>query len=55
VDEQQVKDWLGLPMATRPLLPAIIEGMRDVPVPQAGAEEVGAFSAFLRCAGRWEP
>jgi len=50
MDEQEIKDWLGVPEVRRPLLAGIVEGMRLVPVPHDDTGLMLAFAAFLRCA-----
>ena len=50
MDEQQIKDWLGLANEPRPLKPEIVEGMADAPWPETDAEHMEVFAAFLACA-----
>ena len=50
MDEQQIKDWLGLANEPRPLKPAIVEGMAEVPWPETDTEHMDVFAAFLMCA-----
>lgn len=51
MNEQQIKDWLGVGDIKTPLRTSIVEGMTDVPVPADNKSQVEAFTVFLRCSG----
>jgi hypothetical protein len=64
VNEQQIKDWLGVGDIHKRLRPEIVAGMADVPMPPPGPtnQHVPTMSAFLRAVGGppgavdlWEP
>ena len=51
MDEQQIKDWLGVGTVDRPLSPRLLETMSDIPWPEDDNGHIAAFEAFLDGAG----
>lgn len=48
MNEQQIKDWLGVGAVDRPLNPDLTEAMADVPWPEDDDGHMAAYMAFLR-------
>jgi hypothetical protein len=46
--EPELRRWFGLPDDDeRQIFPAIIDGMKDVPVPAADVDHLAAYRVFL--------
>ena len=49
MNREETYQWIGLPLDhDPPVSEAVIEGMKDVPVPQTAKEEIAAFQFLLK-------